>query len=191
LCVISITDLEHPEGVRYYNTNGYAEDVSVSGEYAYVADGYGGLRVLSFADPEHPEEVGYYDTPGYARSVALSEDGLIYVADHTNMGIYRFTPTTIKDDPAASIPVKFNLSAAYPNPFNSAIKIRFGLPSPSHASLQVYNNFGQQVTTLFEGYKQPGIHTITMTANDLPSGLYFVRLEASEQVFTQKIILFR
>ncbi|NQT33795.1 hypothetical protein HQ587_01290 [bacterium] len=64
LRVISVDDPEHPEEVGYYNTPGRAEGVTVSGDYAYVADGGGSLRVISVADPEQPEEVGFCDTPG-------------------------------------------------------------------------------------------------------------------------------
>ena len=149
------------------------------------------MHVISIADPEHPQEVGYYDTPGYANGVALSEDGLIYVADRTNVGIYRFTDPAKADDPAVSIPVKFNLYPAYPNPFNSTTTIRYTLPYPSSISLQIYNLCGQRMTTLFNSYKQPGIHAATLTANDLASGLYFVRLEGSGKVATQKVMLVR
>lgn len=44
-----------PEGVR---------GVAVAGPYAYVADGYGGLRIVDVSDPTHPKEVGFYDMPG-------------------------------------------------------------------------------------------------------------------------------
>jgi hypothetical protein len=47
------------------------------------------------------------------------------------------------------------------------------------------------VATLFDDYRKPGIHTANLTASDLPSGLYFVRLNASDQVFTQKVMLIR
>jgi hypothetical protein len=39
-------------------------DVAVSGSYAYVADGYGGLRIINVSNPSNPTEVGFYDTPG-------------------------------------------------------------------------------------------------------------------------------
>jgi len=50
------------------------------GDYAYVADGSGGLRVVDVSDPAHPTEVGFYATPGDARDVAVAGD-YIYVAD--------------------------------------------------------------------------------------------------------------
>jgi len=191
LHIVSIADPEHPERAGFYGIDDwYAYDVTVSDDYAYVAD-VSGLRVISIADPEHPEEVGHYDTPGAAMDVALSEDGLIYVVYGSNMGIYRFTDPNVVYDDAVSIPAKFNLYAAFPNPFNQSTTISYSLPHPGNVSLQVYNLSGQRITTLFEGNKQPGIHSTNLTANDLPSGLYFVRLKASDQVLTQKVMLIR
>jgi len=56
--------------------------VAVDGDYAYVADGDSGLRVISVADPAHPVEVGHADTPGSAREVAVS-GSYAYVVDLT------------------------------------------------------------------------------------------------------------
>ena len=83
----------------------------------------------------------------------------------------------------------FILMPVYPNPFNSTTTISYGLPCPSQVSLLVYNTLGQQITTVFEGYRQAGFHSATLSASDLPSGLYFVQLKASEQVFTRKVML--
>ena len=66
--------------VGSYNTPGDAVDVVVSGNYAYVADGYSGLRVINIYNPESPVEVGYYNTTGYAFGVAVSSN-YAYVAD--------------------------------------------------------------------------------------------------------------
>ena len=191
LCVISIADPDHPEEVGYYDTLGLAFDVTISGDYAYVVDDWGGLRVISVADPAQMEEVGYFDTPGSAHGVALSEDGLIYVADGTNVGIYHFTDPAKVDDSFILHPSAFILFPPYPNPFNSTTTIRYGLPYPSNVSVKVYNLSGRRISTLFEGYRQAGIHTANLTANNLSSGLYFVRLNASDQLFTQKVMLIR
>lgn len=83
------------------------------------------------------------------------------------------------------------LYPAYPNPFNSTTTINYGLPHPCLVSLQIFNLSGQQVNTLFEGYKQAGFHFTNLTANNLPSGLYFVQLKVSDQVFTREVTLIR
>jgi hypothetical protein len=54
--------------------------VAVTGSYAYVADGDGGLRVISVTDPARASQAGFYDTAGDAPGVAVS-GGYAYVAD--------------------------------------------------------------------------------------------------------------
>jgi hypothetical protein len=54
--------------------------VAVSGNFAYVADGWTGLRIINVSNPQSPFEAGYYDTPGRAWSVAVSGN-FAYVAD--------------------------------------------------------------------------------------------------------------
>ncbi|NQU05188.1 MAG: T9SS type A sorting domain-containing protein, partial [Calditrichaeota bacterium] len=79
--------------------------------------------------------------------------------------------------------------SAYPNPFNSTTTIKYNIPYPSNVSLQVYNLSGQRITTLFNGNQIAGFHSNILTATDLPSGLYFVKLNAGGQVFTRKLML--
>lgn len=62
------------------DTAGTAEAVAVSGNYAYVADGYSGLRIIDVSNPTSPSETGYYNTTGYAFDVAVSGN-YAYVAD--------------------------------------------------------------------------------------------------------------
>jgi hypothetical protein len=89
LSVIDISDLNNPEEVSSLEIPDKGNDLFVSGNYAYIANGWGGVRVINVSDPENLEEVGFYDTPGSANKIMVS-GGLIYVADHTNLGIYRY-----------------------------------------------------------------------------------------------------
>ena len=83
------------------------------------------------------------------------------------------------------------LLSAFPNPFNSTTTIRYSLPFPTHVSLAVYNPLGQRITTLFEGYRQSGAQTVNLSRFDLPSGLYFIRLEAGGNTCVRSILLVR
>ncbi|MFH1958338.1 MAG: lamin tail domain-containing protein [bacterium] len=58
---------------------GLPRDVSVSGNYAYVA-AEGLLSIVDISDPANPEQVSYYDTPGSAYGVSVSGN-YAYVAD--------------------------------------------------------------------------------------------------------------
>ena len=70
-----------PYEVGYYDTPDFALGVFVSGSYAYVADGYAGLRIIDVSNPSSPYEAGYYDTPDFARGVFVS-GSYAYVADN-------------------------------------------------------------------------------------------------------------
>jgi len=95
----------------------------------------------------------------------------------------------IYDSGSFAIPKKITLSPAYPNPFNSSTTIKYGLPSPGNVALQIYNPLGQRIYTLFKSYQQAGTHAINLNADNLPSGLYFVQLNADTKTITQKVML--
>ena len=59
---------------------GYANNVDVSGNFAYVAAGAAGLQVVDVSDPEQPQIVGALDTPGNANDVRVVGT-LAYIAD--------------------------------------------------------------------------------------------------------------
>ncbi len=76
-------EITHVTEVGYYDTPGWAFDVTVSGNYAYVADSYSGLRIINISNPGSPSETGFYDTPGWAHDVAVSGN-YAYVADYAS-----------------------------------------------------------------------------------------------------------
>jgi len=90
----------------------------------------------------------------------------------------------------------FCLGASFPNPFNPVCTIRYGIPSPSRVSLQVFDVTGSCVCTLVDAWREPGVYKEVWDgrANDgnaLPSGVYFYRLKAGDFVVTRKMVLLR
>jgi large repetitive protein len=59
---------------------GYANNVDVAGDYAYVAAGAAGLQVVDISDRKHPAIVASLDTDGVAIDVRVVGD-FVYVAD--------------------------------------------------------------------------------------------------------------
>ena len=92
--------------------------------------------------------------------------------------------------PTAWIPDAYSLSLNYPNPFNPSTTIRYDLPKAANVSLRIYNTLGQVVATLVDGRKEAGYYQVTWNAN-VPSGIYFYRLQAGNFVETKKMILLR
>jgi hypothetical protein len=86
------------------------------------------------------------------------------------------------------------LNKPIPNPFNSATTLSYGLTTASQIGIVVYDLNGHIVHKLFEGYQSAGVHTITFSAANLPSGSYVIHMETSTQgnkTFNQKVTLIR
>ncbi len=69
-----------PTALSFINIPGFANNVDVSGDYAYVAAGSAGLQVVDVTDRAAPRIVGALDTPGNALDVRVVGTRA-YVAD--------------------------------------------------------------------------------------------------------------
>jgi hypothetical protein len=90
----------------------------------------------------------------------------------------------------------FILAQNYPNPFNFTTTIRFRIIQPGHAKLTVFDNLGQQVATLFDGYAEAGERIIRWGGCSdcgfkVSSGVCWYRLESGGQVQTRKLLLLK
>lgn len=92
---------------------------------------------------------------------------------------------------SVGVPAEFNVSAAYPNPFNPVTNVDFAVPEAGKVSIKVYNLVGQVMETLVDDYTSAGFHTVSWNASSVPSGLYFITVEAGENVSTQKLMLMK
>ncbi len=89
-------------------------------------------------------------------------------------------------------PARFELAQNYPNPFNPTTVINYSLSNSGFVALKVYNVLGQKVATLFSGEQKAGNHSITFDASKLTSGVYFYRLETSDnKIITKKMVLMK
>ncbi len=90
----------------------------------------------------------------------------------------------------------FFISQPYPNPFMDKTQIEYNLPRISNVNIAVYNVIGARVSTLLNKRQNAGKYTITWNGRDdsgdkLPSGFYFLRLEAGEYKGTRKLLLIK
>ena len=92
---------------------------------------------------------------------------------------------------APGLPNTFALHAASPNPFRSATTLRYDVPVAGPVRLSVFDALGRRVAVLVDEEHAPGQHTVAFEARGLPSGLYLLRLEASDAVHTQRVTLLR
>ena len=88
-------------------------------------------------------------------------------------------------------PHSFELSKLYPNPFNPSTEVSFSLPMDGHVQLAAFDVRGKEVDVIFEGAQSIGQHSYTWNASNLPSGVYYIRLQAGDMVTSQKALLIK
>ena len=88
-------------------------------------------------------------------------------------------------------PNSFELSKLYPNPFNPSTQVSFSLPMDEYVRLTAYDVGGREVDMIFEGVQAVGQHSYTWNASSLPSGVYYIRLQAGTMVTSQKALLIK
>jgi len=89
------------------------------------------------------------------------------------------------------ISYSFNLYQNYPNPFNSKTIINFSVPKESFITVKVFDILGNEITTLVSEEKPSGIYKVEFDGSDLPSGVYFYRMQTGKFNDIKKLILMR
>jgi hypothetical protein len=88
------------------------------------------------------------------------------------------------------------LGASVPNPFRSATELPYVLPHGGQHRLAIYDVQGREVAVLAEGVQSAGRHTLRWEGRDasgaeLPTGVYFLRLETAGQVEARRLVIAR
>ena len=89
------------------------------------------------------------------------------------------------------LPNSYGLSQNYPNPFNPTTIINYQLPANSSVSLKVYDLLGREVATLINRRQNAGYYNATFNGTNLPSGVYFYRLQTETYSSTKKLLLLK
>ncbi len=99
--------------------------------------------------------------------------------------------TTDVSQTSSSIPSKYSLAQNYPNPFNPTTSIQFDLPRAGLTTVKVYDLLGKEVAMLVHETKAAGSYSVSWNAQNMPSGMYFVRLNSGGFTQTRKMMLIK
>jgi hypothetical protein len=89
------------------------------------------------------------------------------------------------------IPTSYNLCQNYPNPFNPSTKIEYSLPEADHVSIRIFNSLGQEVVVLVNEMQSAGKYIIDWQPKNLPSGIYFYKMQSSKYTSIRKMMLLK
>ena len=162
-----------------------------------VLDGQS-VSVWAYADGEAPADTATWSYT--TDNVAIGAGAPTFIiagvthddssAVHIGEIWYNETPTAgISDnDPIAS---NYKLGQNYPNPFNPITNISYTVPQAGAVKLSVFNALGEKVSTLVNNVVTSGTHTAAWDAVNMPSGVYFYRVEAGSFTQTRKLLLIK
>jgi photosystem II stability/assembly factor-like uncharacterized protein len=148
------------------------------------------------------ETIGFLD--GYRTT---SENKFYFFADkNLHAGVYNYRLKQLDFDGSfeysdvvrveVTAPDKFALEQNYPNPFNPVTKIKYHIPMVGTFEqvgvlLRVYDILGNEVVTLVDDQKKPGVYEVFWDAAGLSSGPYFYILEAGQYTEVKKLLLLK
>ena len=141
-------------------------------------------------------EVGFVEskaaggTTSEAMSYQFEDADLPYAAD---MVEYRLRQVDVDGSESLSDRVtiqrtvdEVELLGTFPNPARTQTTVQFAVPGQQKVALELYDVLGRRVQTLVNEERE-GRQSMRVNAAELPSGVYFLRLKAEEQVKTQQM----
>ena len=94
-------------------------------------------------------------------------------------------------DDNVTMPNRFQLHQAYPNPFNPSATIGFSLDHSAQVKLNVYDMRGALIATLVNNNIQAGHHSVKVNSNDAAAGVYLYTMTVNGQSTTKKMLLLK
>jgi len=95
------------------------------------------------------------------------------------------------DDPLAGLPDDFEILKSYPNPFNASTVVEYAVTEASNVKVTIFNVLGQEVATLIDSEMQAGQYSVTWNAGNVPSGVYFARIDTDQYTHSLKMTLLK
>ena len=171
-------------------TNTYIWSLAVSGANLFAGTGGGGI-FLSTNNSTSWTAVNNGLTNTYVLSIAVSGTNLI-AGTYGGVWIRPLSEIiTAVEESIDNIPARFSLNQNYPNPFNPVTKISFLIPQKSQIKLKVFDVLGREVQILADGIYEAGKYEIEFNATNLPSGVYFYKLQVGKFMQTKKMVLLK
>ncbi|MDD5360770.1 MAG: T9SS type A sorting domain-containing protein [Ignavibacteria bacterium] len=168
----SATTLQKLASIKSNDSAGVPLATNVWTQHAFVLSAFAGQHIcIAFR---------------YYMNTAL--DGLwcnvddVFIGNRSYVGIRQI---------GTNLPKSFALQQNYPNPFNPTTKIKFDIPRNTNVKIEVFNNLGQVVKVLHDGYTSAGYYETEFNASNLTSGVYFYRITTQDFVQTKKMVLIK
>jgi hypothetical protein len=141
-----------------------------------------------------------------ARGSTLAQSDTIYIDPGGGLGVKSYLITDIDsitffisatgiidEFQKKNIPVNFEITQNFPNPFNPSTQIKCYLPSDGKVHVRIFDITGKLIKELFNGVKQAGENIFTWDGKNgnsaqVASGAYLFSVSFNNSQLTRKMI---
>ncbi|MFA6617726.1 MAG: T9SS type A sorting domain-containing protein [Candidatus Neomarinimicrobiota bacterium] len=121
--------------------------------------------------------------PGTSYSYRLGD------IDHANKITWHKEVEITLSEGREKMPGEFGLQAAFPNPFNPTLTIRYGLTEDAQTKVNILDLQGKTIASLENKFQKAGSHELQWQATDAASGIYMVEIIAGGKRDLKKVLL--
>ncbi|MCD4730981.1 MAG: T9SS type A sorting domain-containing protein [Bacteroidales bacterium] len=181
LSTVTTTNLHGLDGLTRDNEgNYYASSWYNNAVYRFDSTFINSPELFS-THPDDPADI-YFDKQNNLLAVPLF---------FTHAVEFVSLPTSIDEKDNHEIADGFVLKQNFPNPFNPVTTITYSIPRKSYITLRVYDILGREVVLLINEEKMKGNYDVEFNASELPSGVYFYKLQTEKYIETKKMIFMK
>lgn len=149
------------------------------------------------------ESIDSLGTPFLGLDTAGNERAWMYDSIFENWSYQKdatyFIRAVVTDEPGVEeelTPQTMIALQCNPNPFSGSTAISYALPQAGRVTVSIWDASGRRVRTLVDANEAGGHHSVQWdgadnAGNHLPTGVYFLKLDAHQSTLTQKVVLFR
>jgi hypothetical protein len=145
------------------------------GDYTY--DVYAGV---------YPDEIWAEDHFAFAKLTTIANGGFIYGWQNTGEEFGELGKIQDRNQEST-----FANLEIIPNPFNPVTNLSFNLSEAGEVKLTIHDVLGREILSLSEGIQPAGQHQIVFNGVNLPSGIYFAKLQTDSKSEIKKMTLLK
>lgn len=150
---------------------------------------YWGENFWMHAGEEVIKEATYYNIPVSTSIPGATQDNPLVHQYFAGIG-FDEAEFVIMNSETHPAPVRtIAVSQNFPNPFNGTSEVKVELPQSAVVAVEVFNLLGQKVYESSKGRMAAGIHTLTINAAGLKSGIYSYVISAGNERVSRKMIV--